>query len=68
MKQSNIILGIGILVAVILIAGSLFLKAGPKDEQSAEKQLNPVSVTDQSIKKITLIPITVLSQYFIKIH
>ena len=68
MKQSNIILGIGILVAVILIAGSLFLKASPIQDQSAAKQINPVVSVSQSAKSIVLVPFKALSRQIIKIH
>ena len=68
MKQSNIILGIGILVAVILIAGSLFLKATPIQEHSAAKQINPVVSVSKSAKSIVLVPIKALSSRIIKIH
>jgi len=68
MKQSNIILGIGILVAVILIVGSFFLKAKPLDQQSTSGDINPVTAVSQSAKSIALIPLRELSSYIIKIH
>ena len=68
MKQSNIILGIGILVAIILIAGSLFLKADPIDKKSAAKQVNPVVLISQASKSIVLIPFQTLSRHIIKIN
>ena len=68
MKQSNIILGIGILVAVILIAGSLFLKATPIEKQSTTKQINPVVSVSKSAKSIVLVPLQALSSRIIKIH
>ena len=68
MKQSNIILGIGILVAIILIAGSLFLNADPIEEQSAAKQVNPVVTVSQATKNIALMPFQALSRHIIKIN
>jgi len=68
MKQSNIILGIGILVAVILIAGSFFLKAGSIEQQTNAKRINPEATISQSAKSIVLIPFQALSRHIIKIH
>ena len=68
MRQSNIILGIGILVAVILIVGSFFLKAEPLDNQSSARKTNPEAIVSQSAKSIALIPLQELSKRIIKIH
>jgi hypothetical protein len=68
MKQSNILLGIGIIVAVIIIAASFFLKAEPLEHQSSTKKINPVAAVSQSAKNIALVPIKILSRHIIKIH
>ncbi len=53
MKQSNWILGLGILVAALLIAGSFYLKATPVDSSqtnlSQPKAENPIG----AIKSLT---------------
>ena len=68
MKQSNIILGIGIIVAVILIAGSLFLKAGPAEQQKSANQIEPITTVRKSAKKITLEPFEIISRHILKIR
>lgn len=68
MKQSNIILGIGILVAIILIAGSFFLKAGPIEQHSTTSHINPITNISKSAKSIVLIPFRALSKHMIKIN
>jgi hypothetical protein len=68
MKQSNIILGIGILVAFIIIVGSFFLKAGPIEHQSATSPIKPISTISQSAKSMAIVPLRVLSKHIIKIN
>ena len=68
MKQSNLILGIGIIVAVILIAGSFFLKATPLEHQSSTGQIKPVTTISGSTKAMAIIPFRALSKYIIKIQ
>ena len=68
MKQSNIILGIGILVAVILLAGSFFIKAGPIGQHNANKPEQSLSLVGQKIKNIAFTPIRMISNHVIKIH
>ena len=68
MKQSNIILGISILVAVLLIAGSFFLKANPLERQSDTDPVNPISTLSQSAKSMAIIPFHVVSKHIIKIR
>ena len=67
MKQSNIILIIGIIVAVILIAGSLFFKASRLDNQSATDQIKPITSLSGSAKAIAIIPFRALSKHIAKI-
>jgi hypothetical protein len=67
MKQSNIILGIGIIVAAILIAGSFFLKASPLENQSATDQIKPIPTISGSAKAIAIIPFRALSKHILKI-
>ena len=67
MKQSNIILGIGIIVAVILIAGSFFLKANPLEQQSATGQIKPITSIGNPAKRIMIIPFRALSKHIIRI-
>lgn len=66
MKQSNIILGIGILVAVLLIAGSFFLKASPQEHQSATSPNKPLTSISKSAKSLALIPFHALSKHIVK--
>ena len=68
MKQSNIILGIGILVAVLLIAGSFFLKANPVEHQSATSPIKPLTSISKKAKSIAIIPFQALSKHIIKIN
>ena len=68
MKQSNIILGIGVIVAVILIIGSFFIKSGPAEPQSAKSPISPTSLTIQSVKNVTVIPFRTLSKRLIKLQ
>ena len=68
MKQSNIILGIGILVAVILLAGSFFLKAGPTEQHNANEPVQSLSQVGQKIKSIAFSPIRKISNHIIKIQ
>lgn len=68
MKQSNIILGIGILVAVILIAGSFFINASPVAQQNHGKPVPALSAVGKTVKTIALTPIRVFSTYIIKIN
>ena len=66
MKQSNIILGIGILVAVILIISLFFLKSNPEEPQSAKGQITPTSVLVKSVNIVTSIPFRALSEKLTK--
>ena len=66
MKQSNIILGIGILVAVLLIAGSFFLKADPLEHQSDTSPIKPLTSISKSAKSIAIIPFRELSKHLLK--
>ena len=68
MKQSNLILAIGILVAVILIAGSLFLKADPLESGKSANQETPVAAFGQSAKKIVMKPFAAVAKHIIKIQ
>jgi len=68
MKQSNIILGIGILVAVILIAGSFFINASPVAQQNPDKPVPALSAVGHTVKTIALTPIRAFSNYIIKIN
>jgi hypothetical protein len=67
MKQSNIILGIGIIVAVILIAGSFFLKASPLDQQSTDSPTKSLTSISKSAKSMVILPFHTLSKHIIKI-
>jgi len=68
MKQSNLILGIGILVAVILLVSSFFLKAEPIEKHDTQKPEQSLSLVSQKIKNIAFTPIRVLSKHLIKIN
>jgi len=68
MKQSNFILGVGILVAVILIAGSFFLKASPR-EQFESNTLKPTqSYVTPVVKNIAIKPIQKLIRRIVDIQ
>ena len=68
MKQSNIILGIGILVAVILIVGSFFLNVSQIAQQNPDKPVPALSAVSHTVKAIALTPIRAFSNYIIKIN
>jgi hypothetical protein len=65
MKQSNWILGIGIIVAAILIAGTLLLKAKPKTDTNSPTISLSIPTANKSIKMIIIRPINeVTTQLF----
>ena len=61
MKHSNWILGIGILVAVILLTGSLLLKAKPIPEANTPTVSPALSTVTKTAKKLVLIPLKEVS-------
>ena len=61
MKHSNWVLGIGVLVAVILLTGSLLLKAKPTPETNIPLVSRPLSTVTKTAKKIVLIPLKEVS-------
>jgi hypothetical protein len=67
MKQSNLVLGIGIIVAVILIIGSAFLSTGSSDKTHSTSQTQSASTINQSIKNLSLVPFQVIVKQFSKI-
>jgi hypothetical protein len=68
MKQSNIILGIGVLVAVILLVSSFFLKAEPTEKNDPQEPEQSLSLVGQKIKNIGFTPIRALTKHIIKIN
>lgn len=61
MKHSNWVLGIGVLVAVILLTGSLLLKAKPTPEANSPLVSQPLSTITTTAKKLVLIPLKEVS-------
>jgi len=57
MKHSNWILGIGIIVAVILITSTLLLKAETKSEVNTPVVSQPISAAANTAKTIVLKPL-----------
>jgi hypothetical protein len=68
MKHSNLVLGIGILVAVLLIAGSIFLKADPLEGSSPTSTEQPISKVTKTMKNMATKPLQELSKKIMPIR